>query len=163
MGENLNRVTRLRRRTAWPLLLAAAAVLAGWAPRAGAQLTVSEVVELSFGSVVDQDGTITLGLSDAIVSDPNAIHMGGAVATGQYEISGDPFASVSIQFAGSTANGLSIYQFDTDQGTPPLSGVALDGDGTLLLRVGATLTVTADECTPGNAQALPFTITVNYE
>ncbi len=144
--------------TAWCVLL-----LLGLVPAAGAQLAVSEVVELSFGSVVDMDGTITLGLADAIVSDANAIHMGGNVATGQYEITGDPFATISITFAGSTGNGLSIYQFDTDQGTPPLSGISLDADGRLLLRIGATLTVDAAQCTPGLGQALPFTITVNYD
>jgi len=137
-------------------------LLVGITSVAGAQLAVSETVELSFGSVVDQDGTITLGLSDVIVSDPNLIHMGGAVATGQYEITGDPFATIDLQFSGSTANGLSIYQFDTDQGTPPLSGLSLDGDGRLLLRVGATLTIDSAQCTPGNGQALPFIITVNY-
>ncbi len=137
------------------------ALCAVW-PATGAELGISETVELDFGAVVDRDGSVILGLGDTIVFDPFSIHVGNAVSTGHYLITGDPFATFSLSITGSTVGGLSIGSFETTEGTPPLLNVALGLSGQLDLGLGGTLTVNSGQAAPGNDQPLLFTITVNY-
>jgi len=131
-------------------------------PAGGADLSIFETVELDFGSVVDGDGSVVLGLADAITSDPADIHVAGPVATGRYTITGDPFAAFSLSIAGFTAAGLNIGDFETSEGTPPLLSVALDGSGELDLSLGATLTVDSNVAAPGLNQPLIYIITIDY-
>jgi len=143
------------------MLLALVLVLAPLSV-SGAPLSILESVELDFGTVVDENGAVTIGLADAVTLDPFGIHVGDPVTTGHYLIGGDPFATVSLTITGSTVNGLSVGSFETSEGTPPLLNAALDISGELDLSIGATVTVNSAQVVPGDSQSLLFTITVNY-
>ena len=123
-------------------------------------VTVAETTELDFGTVVDRNGTITLGLPSTITGDANDIHVGGTTKAGVYTLSGGANLTVSVSFSGSTANGLTIDQFETDQAD--LSSVSLGPEGAVALAVGADLTVAQASAAPGADQALSFVITVAY-
>jgi len=131
-------------------------------PASGVDLSIIETVALDFGAIIDDDGVVVLGLADAITADPAGIHVGGAVFTGQYTISGDPFAAFSLSIVGSTAAGLTIDTFTTSEGVPPLLSVALNGGGELDLRLGATLTIDSGVAAPGLDQLLSYVITIDY-
>jgi hypothetical protein len=151
--------TRIRR---FGAALAALGVLSAPLPLCGAPLSIVESVELDFGTVVDEDGSVTIGLTDTVTLDPFGIHVGDPVTTGHYLIGGDPFATVSLSIVGSTVAGLSVGSFETSEGTPPLLNAALDITGELDLSIGATVTVNSAQAVPGDSQSLLFTITVNY-
>jgi hypothetical protein len=123
-------------------------------------LTVTESTELDFGEVSDNDGTVTLSLADTISSDPSGIHAGGTVASGEYTITGEPKATVSVVLAGSTTNGLTIDHFATSE--PDLSSVSLGPGGFVVLTIGADLTISAAVAADGSDQPLEFTISVAY-
>jgi len=131
-------------------------------PVAGADLAISESTELDFGSVVDRDGSVSLGLADNIIFDPFSIHVGDPVATGEFLITGDPFATFTLSVSGSTIGGLGIGSFDTSEGPPPLLNVSLNAVGQLDLRLGADLTVNSAQVLPAPDQPLLFTITIDY-
>ncbi len=126
------------------------------------QISVVEDVELDFGAVVDVDGSVVLNLSDTIASDPNGIHVGGFVSSGVYRIQGDPLTAVDIDISAQNGSGLSLSGFTTSEGAPPILAAALDAGGRLDLTLGATLTVTSSQATPGDNQALSFTFTIDY-
>jgi len=146
-------------RSVWVLIVV---LLCRAGPVCGVDLSIIETIELDFGAVLDADGAIVLGLGDAITSDPSSIHVGSTTITGQYMISGDPFAVFSLSIMGSTASGLTIDDFETSEGTPPLLAVVLDGTGEIDIRMGATLTVNEGSAAPGIDQPLSYTITINY-
>lgn len=123
-------------------------------------LAVTETTELDFGTVSDNDGTVTLDTSDTISSDPNGIHAGGTVATGDYTITGEANQSVAVVLTGSTANGLTLGNFTTDQAD--LNNVSLGGGGSVVLAIGGDLTVNAASASPGTDQALNFTLGITY-
>ncbi len=123
-------------------------------------LGLSETTELDFGTVTDENGTITLGLSDSITSDANGISIGGAIASGVYTCTGTPTATVSISLTGSSAAGLTIGSFTSSEAN--LSTVSLGGSGSKDITLGADLTVASATAAPGADQALSFTVTVNY-
>ncbi len=123
-------------------------------------LGLSEMTELDFGAVIDDDGTITLDLSDSISSDPGSISMGGTIASGIYTVTGTPSETVSITLTGSTSAGLTIGNFTSSE--PSLSTVSLGGSGSKDITLGADLTVVSATAAPGADQALSFTFTVNY-
>lgn len=131
-------------------------------PVCGVDLSILETVQLDFGAVIDNNGAVVLGLGDAITADPAGIHVGSISTTGQYMISGDPFAVFSLSILGSTASGLTIGDFVTSEGAPPLLAVALDGSGAIDIRLGATLTVDSGTAAPGLDQPLSYVITINY-
>ncbi len=151
-----SRVTPLSR-----YLLLVLLVACSW-PVTGAELAITESTKIDFGSVVDRNGTVSLGLADAIVFDPFAIHVGDPVTTGEFLITGDPFATFSLSISGSTVGGLGIGTFETNEGTPPLLNVSLNATGQLDLRLGANLTVDSAQVLPAPNQPLLFTITINY-
>lgn len=146
----------------WIALALALAVLIQAGPVCGVDLSIVETVTMDFGAVLDDDGAVVLGLADAITADPAGIHVGGAVFSGQYTISGDPFAAFSLSVAGSSASGLTLDTFVTSEGVPPLLSVALNGFGEMDLQMGATLTVDEVSAAPGLDQPLSYTITVDY-
>lgn len=123
-------------------------------------LGVAETVELDFGSVTDTTGTITLSLVDTITSDPSSIHVGGTVASGDYTISGEANLTVAVVLTGSTNAGLTIDTFTTS--AADLNNVALGAGGSVVLTIGADLTVAAAAASAGADQLLNFTIAVTY-
>lgn len=146
----------------WLARLALCGLLVGVWTADGAELAITETTELDFGAVVDRNGAVTLGLADAIISDPFGIHVGGVVTTGVYHITGDPFATFSLSVVGATVGGLSISNFNTSEGVPPLLNVALGISGSLDLRLGARATINSAQVNPGLDQPLFYTIIVNY-
>ena len=123
-------------------------------------LGLSENTQLDFGAVVDEDGTITLDLSDSISSDPAGISMGGTIASGDYTCTGSPDATVSVTLTGSSSAGLTIGNFTSSE--PDLMSVSLGPLGSKDLTLGADLTVDSASASPGLDQPLDFTVTVNY-
>ena len=123
-------------------------------------VTVTETTELDFGAVSDNDGTVTLGLADSITLDPNGIAAGGTVATGDYTITGESDAVVTIVLTGSgPTNGLTIGNFTTDQAD--LNLVTISG-GAIVLAIGADLTVAEATAAPGLNYPLNFTLGITY-
>ncbi len=123
-------------------------------------LGLSETTQLDFGTVVDQDGTITLDLSNSISSDPGGISLGGIIASGVYNCTGTPNTTVSVTPMGSTSAGLTIGTFTSSE--PSLLTVSLGGTGSKNITLGADLTINSASASPGLDQPLSFTITVNY-
>ena len=124
-----------------------------------AALAVAETIELDFGTAQDLDGTITLDINDTITADPGLIHAGGTVTSGVYTISGQASQTVAVSFTGSTANGLTIGTFTTDQAD--LNNVSL-GAGSVAVTIGADLTVVSATATTGADQLLAFTLSITY-
>ena len=123
-------------------------------------LGLSETTELDFGTVSDNNGTITLGLGDSITSDASGISLGGTIASGVYTVTGQANATVSMSLAGSSAAGLTIGSFTSSEAD--LSTVSLGAGGSNAVTLGADLTVASATAAPGADQLLSFTITVNY-
>ncbi len=125
-----------------------------------ASLAVSETQDLLFGVVTDSDGTVTLDTNDAIADDPDEIHAGGTVRSGDYDITGEADQTVAVALTGSTTSGLTIGKFSTNQAD--LNNIRLDAGGAAVLTLGAELTVDSATVTTGEAQPLNFTIAVTY-
>jgi hypothetical protein len=123
-------------------------------------LGVAETQDLLFGVVTDADGTVTLDTSDAITADPSGIHAGGVTASGDYDITGEANQTVTVVLTGSTTAGLTIGTFTTNQAD--LANVGLGAGGSVVLTMGADLTVNSAVATNGNNQPLNFTIAVTY-
>ena len=123
-------------------------------------LAVSETQDLLFGVVTDSNGTVTLDTNDAIADDPDGIHAGGTVRSGDYDITGEADQTVAVALTGSTTAGLTIGQFSTNQGD--LNNVRLDAGGAAVLTIGADLTIEAATAATGEFQPLNFTIAVTY-
>lgn len=148
---------------ALPCALVALLLLVGTSsPVHGAELNITETAKLDFGAVVDRNGSVTVGLSDNVLSDPAGIHVGGVVNSGRFRITGDAFAAFSLLITSADSGGLSLDAFNTSRGTPPLLSVAIPLSGFIDLAVGARLTVDAAAATPGFDQPLSFTIIIDY-
>ncbi|MEE9278857.1 MAG: DUF4402 domain-containing protein [Myxococcota bacterium] len=125
-----------------------------------AALGTAETQDLLFGIVTDADGTVTLDTADTITADPDGIHVGGTVASGDYALSGEPNQTLSVAITGSTTNGMTIGNFTTNQAD--LNSVPLGAGGSAILTVGADLTVDAATASVGTFQPLNYTIAVTY-
>lgn len=132
------------------------------ASREKAEVSVSLDQQMDFGQVADNDGSLVLGLNDAITSDPQFIHYGGAPYSAICTITGDADTAVDISISATSSNGLSLSSFTSSEGALPLIGVNLDGSGELVLTIGATLTVDAASASVGPNQTVSYTITTIY-
>ena len=132
------------------------------ATREKAEVSMSLDQQMDFGQVADNDGSLVLGLNDAITSDPQFIHYGGDPYSAICTITGDPDTAVDISISTSGSNGLSLSSFISSEGALPLIGVNLDGSGELVLTIGATLTVDAASASVGPKQTVSYTITTIY-
>lgn len=144
------------------ILLPVLAVLALASSAGSADLDVVETVQMDFGAVLDQNGSLTLGINDNLVADPAGIHAGGVLLSGRFLITGDPFAAFSLDLIGSELDGLGIADFNTSSGQPPILNAVLNGLGQLTIRFGAVLTVQSARAEPGLDRLLAYTISVNY-
>lgn len=144
------------------ILLPALAALALASPAGSADLDIIETVQMDFGAVLDQNGSLTLGINDNLVADPAGIHAGGVLSSGRFLITGDPFAAFGLDIVGSELDGLGIADFNTSAGQPPVLNAVLNGLGQLTVRFGAVLTVQAARAEPGLDHFLAYTISVNY-
>lgn len=127
-----------------------------------AEVTLALDQQMDFGVVADHDGSVVLGLADAITSDPSFIHYGGAPFSAICTITGDPSTAVDVSITATAANGLSLGSFTTSEGPIPLISVNLDAAGELVLTIGATLTVDAAQASTGPNQSVSYTITTTY-
>ncbi len=142
-------------------LLLVLALSAGLCDLARAQaIGVSESTVLDFGTVVDQSGSITLGLSDSITSDSSGIHVGGSVLSGVYVITGGANCTVKVTLTGSNVSGLQIGTFKADGN---LNSLGLGAGGSVTLTVGADLDVDDTAASPGADQALALNFAVVYK
>lgn len=140
------------------------------APNSGDDLEVRALAEVSiitdqqmdFGQLADRSGSVTLGLADSIISDPDHIHHGGSPYSGIYTISGDPSTAVDISVSSSSSDGFTLSSFDSNEGNLPLVGLVLSAGGELVLTVGATLTLDDVTAIIGSGQSISFTITSTY-
>jgi hypothetical protein len=125
-----------------------------------AALGTAETQDMLFGIVTDNDGTVTLDIADTITADPNGIQVGGTVASGDYDITGEPNQAVAVTVTGSTTSGLTIGNFTTNQAD--LNSVPLSAGGSIILTIGADLTVDSATAVTGIFQPLNYTIAVAY-
>ncbi len=125
-----------------------------------AALGAAETQDLLFGVVTDSDGTVTVDTSDSITADPNGIHVGGTVASGDYNITGEPNQTLAVAITGSTTSGLAIGNFTTNQAD--LNSVPIRPAGSVVLTVGADLTIDSATAVAGIFQPLNYTIAVTY-
>ena len=127
-----------------------------------AEVSISTDQQMDFGQLADKDGSVILGLGDAIISDPSLIHYGGSPYSGIYTLTGDPSTAVDISVSTSSTDGFTLSTFDTSEGNLPLIGVLLDVNGELVLTVGATLTLDSTTAIIGSGQTISFTIISTY-
>jgi len=132
-------------------------------PAEKAELSVYQVYSMYFGTLVDNDGYVVLGTGDSILQDPDHLVYGGVPQSAQIRLNGDPFVAVTVDFAAGSATGFSLGSFETDYGTPPLSGLTLDATGYLTLHVGARLQLDADLLSSGSGQQIGYTVSALYE
>jgi len=130
--------------------------------REKAEVSIALDQQMDFGQVADNDGSIVLGLGDAITSDPSFIHYGGSPYSAICTITGDPDTAVDISISTVASNGLSLGTFTSSEGAIPLIGVNLDSGGELVLTIGATLSVNAATASVGPGQTISYTITTIY-
>ncbi len=123
-------------------------------------LGVAETQDLLFGTVTDADGTVTLDINDTITADPAGIHVGGTVFSGDYNITGAANQTVTVVLTGTTTAGLTIGSFTTNQAD--LNNVNLGVGGSVVVTIGADLTVNSAVAVTGANQPLNFTIAVTY-
>jgi hypothetical protein len=127
------------------------------------EVSISTDQLMDFGQLVDMDGSVTLGLADAITSDPSDMHFGGAPYSGIYTLRGDPDAAVEITLSSTPSNGFTLSNFVTSEGVAAPSLLAtLDPTGELVLTIGATLTLDGSVVVLGSGQSISFTITTIY-
>lgn len=131
-------------------------------PRRDAEVTISTDQQMDFGQLADKDGSVTLGLADTIVADPDHMAYGGSPYSGIYTITGDPNTAVEIQFIANPSNGFTLSSFVTSEGSGNPISATLNGAGQLVLTVGATLTLNAAQVSVGSGQSISFTITSTY-
>jgi hypothetical protein len=127
-----------------------------------AAVSIASDQQMDFGQVADHDGSVVLGLADAITSDPSIIHYGGSPYSAICTITGDPSTAVDVSISATAANGLSLGTFTSSEGNIPLVAVNLDGTGELVLTIGATLTVDSAQANIGGGQSISYTITTTY-
>jgi hypothetical protein len=126
-------------------------------------LAVYQVYAMFFGTLVDNDGYVVLGTADAITQDPDHLVYGGVPQSAQIRLDGDPFVAVSVDITPGTATGFTLSSFETDYGTPPLSGLTLDATGNLTLHLGARLQLSASSLSVGSGQQIGYTVSAVYE
>ena len=127
------------------------------------EVSMSVDQQMTFGQLVDMDGSVTLGLADTITADPANMSYGGAPYSGIYTITGDPDTTVEITITSVTADGFTLSSFVTSEGNASPSLLAtLDSAGELVVILGATLTLDAAQVVLGNGQSINFTITTIY-
>jgi len=132
-------------------------------PGEKAALSVYQVYSMYFGTLVHNSGYVVLGTNDTVLQDPDHLIYGGSPQSAQIRLYGDPFVAVSFDVTAGSATGFTISNFETDYGTPPLSGLTLDAAGYLTLHVGARLELLAGSLSPGSGQQIGYTVTTIYE
>ena len=127
-----------------------------------AAIDLYQVFAMFFGTLVDNDGYVVLDHNDTIVADPDNLVYGGSPFSGEILITGDPFTSVRIGVTSSGAPGLTLTDFTSNLGPPPVTGATFDAAGELRIRLGAKLSLsTAAE--PGENTPIGYTVSATYE
>ncbi len=127
-----------------------------------AEVSIIYDQQMDFGQLADNDGAVTLGLSDSIINDPDFIFYGGSPYSGIFTITGDPDTAVDVSISSSSSDGFTLSSFFSSEGALPLVGVMLSPAGELILTVGATLTLDEIQASVGSGQSISFTITSTY-
>ncbi len=130
--------------------------------RRAAEVSINYDQQMDFGQLAHNDGAVTLGLGDSIISDPDFINYGGSPYSGIFTITGDPDTAVDVSISSNPSNGFTLSSFVSSEGNIPLVGVLLSPTGELVLTVGATLTVDQILASEGAGQTISFTITSSY-
>ncbi len=128
-----------------------------------AELSVTQEYSMTFGSLCKKSGSVVLGTDDAIIEDINHLVFGGVTYAAVIRLEGDPWVAVTIEISAPPDPGFTLSDFDTSLGQPPLFGQALDESGNLSFRLGARLTLDADNITVGPDQEISYTVTAFYE
>jgi len=128
-----------------------------------AELSVYQLFAMHFGTLCDDDGAVTLGIADAITSDPDNIVYGGTPQSAVIRLNGDAFRAVSVDVAVGSTPGFQLGDFLTSYGAPPLSGLTLDATGYLTFSLGARLQLDSSVVDPGTGQPIAYTVIAVYE
>ena len=132
-------------------------------------LVINETNVMNFGTlaagslvstvVMDTSGGLTTPTGDATI-------ISGTPSAGAFTISGESstLVDITISSSGTLTNGSEIITVDNFTDTSLGVPVSLDGSGGLIVSVGATLNLAADQAggTYTTVGGAPFTVTVNY-
>ncbi|MEG3191194.1 DUF4402 domain-containing protein [Lysobacter sp. D1-1-M9] len=145
-------------------LLIALACAAALGPAAAAEVVISNVQPLAFGSFTAGPGSVTVGADGARVTSGNVVVLGtdpGQAA--QFVVTGDANTSFAVTLPAdgvvTLGNGSLNMPVNAFTSSPASTGV-LSGGGSLTLNVGATLEVAAGQSAGGYSGS--FTVVVNY-
>ncbi len=104
--------------------------------------------------------TTTEGMEDEGTPHLSGIHGRSTVALGGYTIKGESNQTVAVVLTGSMASGLAIGSFTTNQAD--LNNVSLGADGSVVLTIGADLSVGSAIATTDSDRLVSFTIAITY-
>lgn len=128
-----------------------------------AELSVYQVFSMHFGTLCHNDGYVVLDANDTITADPSHLVYGGSSFSAEIRLNGDAFRACTIAITAGSTTGFHLSNFETDFGTPPLSGMTLDGTGYFTFHLGSRLQLDASEVTPGSSQQIGYTVSAVYE
>lgn len=121
-----------------------------------------EVTALDFGTVARGTGYVAIDPYDAVAANPNYLWVDPSVTSGVLQITGDGNRAFSLDITGRTMQGMTMSHFETNYGSPPLTGLQLDSGGNRTITIGARLTIDPSS-TPIGEVPLLYDIVVVYE
>lgn len=127
-----------------------------------AEVVVSQVAPLLFGSLCDKTGSMLVGSDGTVQDNSDFIYYGGVTQAAEFLVTGDAGVSVTVSASCTPANGFALTQFTSNLGALPVSDT-LDGSGELTMLLGARIHVTSSQVSSGPDQPIDFTITAIYE
>lgn len=127
-----------------------------------ADLAIIHQTQMDFGTLADHDGWVEMDWQNRLVYNPDHLSMDFTAVSAVFVVTGDPSVNTTVSITGGTTEGITISDFNTDWGDPPISGFRLDGTGEQTIRVGARLTVDSSVATNG-PKAIAYTFSVVTE
>mgnify|MGYP001057353911 CR=1 FL=1 len=127
-----------------------------------APLAVLHQTQMDFGTLADHDGWVEMDWQNRLVYNPDHLSMDFTAVSAVFVVTGDPSTNTTVSITGGTTEGLTISDFTTDWGDPPIAGFRLDGTGEQTIRIGARLTVDSSVATNG-PKAISYTFSVVAE
>lgn len=132
-------------------------------------LSISEDTPMNFGSLGagPVGGTVVLDQADGVSTTGDVNHLGGAIASGDFTITGEPSATYIISYGNGSldtnpASGAAMSVSGINSSASGTIGVG----GTEAIIVGGTLNVNggqpAGNYSTGLGLGSPYTITINY-
>jgi hypothetical protein len=129
-------------------------------------ITLTRTADMSFGNIIaDVDGgtVVLVPAGTRTLNGLTSPSIPGTIANASFTVTGFGGATYAITLPAShtISNGTQNMVVDTFTSTPDATGT-LDGAGSQILNIGATLNVGANQASGTYTHAAGFTVTVNY-